>query len=658
MEWSGRSRFFRMKSFPHLLAFLSIGWLASAAHGATLSPWIDPTCGLPGLRFNGEAGGRSDFRILGSSNLADPQGWETLVEMSAGTEGGVWRDLSGHQHLKRFFRLEHVPIRPPLNAVDNFRLIDQTGRSHELQRAGDARAYVFVFTDNESLSVSWPELRQLRNRFASQGVRFWFINPADDRSAIASTATALGVDSPVLHDRAQLVARAFRCSARQEVVAVRGDDFTPFYRGAVSELCTTTQPPVVQNYLADALDQMLAEKPVDITFARPTTAAASIRSPGSIDYAKDIAPILQKRCVTCHRQGDIGSFQMDSYATIVEKSYAIRRDVITGDMPPWHVDPASGHFSNDFSLLPEEASKIVAWIDSGAPRGVDPDPLVVNPVAPAKEWPLGEPDYKIKLDPQSVPASGTVDYIYVGFQNPLPTNAWLKATVVKPGNRGVVHHVLAFAGSFAELAALKGGLGGYFAAYVPGMEQTTYPAGTGKLLKPGSWFLIQLHYTTNGRETTDQTEIGIYFAKEKPSMELKTMAAYSTSFVIPPNTQDHEAVAVSTAFAKASYIYEVGPHMHYRGSRMRFEALLPNGTVRLLANVPAYQFDWQTVYRLAEPVLVPAGTKVRVVGGFDNSRYNPRLYPEGDYSFNAQVRFGEQSWEEMLIGYVNFAEAK
>jgi len=221
-----------------------------------------------------------------------------------------------------------------------------------------------------------------------------------------------------------------------------------------------------------------------------------------------------------------------------------------------------------------------------------------------------------------------------------------------------VHHVLAFAGGFSDLLALKGGLGGYFAAFVPGMEQVNYPEGTGKLLKKGSFLLFQMHYTTNGRETRDRTEVGLYFARQQPSRELKTIAAYDTKFVIPPNAMDHEVRAESAPFPKDSYIYEVGPHMHYRGSRMKFEVVLPGGAVEPLASVPAYQFDWQTVYRLSQPRLLPKGSKVRVTGGFDNSAYTPRLMPDGNFSFNQTVKFGQQSWEEMLIVYLNFAEAQ
>lgn len=630
---------------------------ASIAWGQSLRPIVDPTCGLPGVRILSGGQGGGDFRVLGTTALGPDENWETLGELTIEGEAADWLDFDGHRHGQRFFRVEHLPVRPPLTPADNFRLIDQWGRSHELHRSAPAVAHVLVFADTAALAEAWAELRELRAAYESKGVVFWVVNSVDDYASMVAQAKSMNLDLPVLHDRSQLVARAYRCGARLEAVAIRGDDLTPFYRGAISERCDTGATPVVQRYLSDAIAGTLADKPVAVSFARGSAGAMPLRPAGSIDYSADVAPILLQRCVRCHRKGDIGSFEMSSHAVLVEKADKIRRDILTGDMPPWHVDPNISSYSNDFSLRPEEASKLLAWLDAGLPRGVGADPLVVNLPPPAQEWPLGEPDYKIALDEFVVPASGTVDYQYIFMRNPLPTNAWLRATALKPGNRGVVHHALVFAGSTSELLALSGGLGGYFAAYVPGMDQTENPEGTGKSLKAGSWLVFQMHYTTSGVETKDRTEIGLYFAKQAPKRELKTTAAYNTGFVIPARAGDHTVQAATKPFAKAAYLYEVSPHMHYRGSRMRFEVVLPDGKVEPLTNVPAYQFDWQTLYRLSEPKWIPAGAYVRVIGGFNNSATNARLLPTGLWGYDQEIRFGEQSWEEMLIGYINYADA-
>lgn len=432
-----------MKTLFSILALsLSVGVL----QGQNLRPLLDPVCGLPGVRILPAEGVAGDYRILASDGLEDGAGWETLAEMTVGSGGSEWLDLGAHRHGRRFFRVMQLPINPPLVVADNFRLIDQGGRSFELHRAGgSARAFVLVFADASSLPGAWTELKALRAEYEAKGVVFWVINSTDDFSTLQAQASTLGADLPILHDRAQSVARAYGCVSRLEAVAIRGDDMTPFYRGALSEVCDTVSPTVVRRYLAEALDSTLAEKPIAMSYARGGAGALEYRAAGGLNYATDIAPILLNRCVRCHRKGDIGSFEMASHAVLVEKAQNIRRDILTGDMPPWHADPHVSRFSNDFSLTPEETSKLLTWLDAGLPRGTGPDPLVDERPAPAVDWPLGEPDYKISLDEFVVPATGTVDYQYIAIKNPLPTNAWLRATVLKPGDRTVVHHALSFA---------------------------------------------------------------------------------------------------------------------------------------------------------------------------------------------------------------------
>jgi hypothetical protein len=310
----------------------------------------------------------------------------------------------------------------------------------------------------------------------------------------------------------------------------------------------------------------------------------------------------------------------------------------------------NGPFSNDQSLTTDEAAKLVAWVEAGTPRGTEADPLFVNPPTPAAEWPLGKPDLVLSIPSQSIPATGVVDYRYLLLSNPLKTNVWLRAAAVRPGNRTVVHHGLVFAGSLSDLTKLQGGLGGYFAGYVPGMFDTEFPAGTGKLLKAGSLLVFQMHYTTSGTAATDQTQLGLYFSKTVPSKELVTSAAYDIGFTIPPGASNHEVVAETAAFSKASVVYEMSPHMHLRGKRMRFEVVYPDGSKETMLNVPGYEFAWQTLFRLAAPKHVPAGAKIRVTAGFDNSQWNP-WNPDPSVS----VTFGEQTFEEMMIGYLNYS---
>ena len=195
-------------------------------------------------------------------------------------------------------------------------------------------------------------------------------------------------------------------------------------------------------------------------------------------------------------------------------------DVLTGIMPPWDADPAAGVFANDASLNPAEAARLVAWVDAGAKRGDGDDLLVTQPPPEPPLWPLGQPDKILSLDEQSIKATGLEAYRYLPIANPLGSDVWLRAVTVRPGNRQVVHHALVFSiKTFADLVQVQGGLGGFFAGYVPGMEPVEFPAGTGKLLKKGSYLVFQMHYTTMGTATTDRTELGLYFAKTPPARE-------------------------------------------------------------------------------------------------------------------------------------------
>jgi len=236
----------------------------------------------------------------------------------------------------------------------------------------------------------------------------------------------------------------------------------------------------------------------------------------------------------------------------------------------------------------------------------------------------------------------------------IPSNVWLRAAVILPGNTKIVHHSLVFVGSLLDVIISGGGLGGYFAGYVPGMRPVSFPEGTGKLLPANVTVTFQMHYITTGQEETDQTRLGLYFMKTPPAAELRTTAAATISFQIPPGAPEYAAQAsVVPSNTKDILLYELAPHIHYRGSRFKFEAVYPNGTSEVLLSVPKYEFHWQTLYRLAQPKRLPAGTRIRCSGAFDNSSQNLEN-PDP----TALVRFGEQTSDEMFIGYLNYSEVQ
>ena len=628
-----------------------LGSLAAAGSllAQSLTPAIDPVCGLPRLSLrNGVAG--EVYQLKATDDLGAVGVWDTLMRLAPGTHEHQWLDFNPAVQGRRFYRIERLTA-VPLQPIDDFALNDHLGVRHQLFREGDSKAVVLVFTDNAHLADAWSVLQPMQAKFGSQGVLFWLINPQDTRASLAEAAAKAGVTVPVLHDLAQLVARAYQASTALETVAIANDTLEVFYQGPATDLCPTPSGTVEQPYLADALEQFIASQPVVVQQVKVHGTPLAINTVPEPSYARDIAPLLQAKCVTCHRPGDIGSWAMTNHSIVADHAVSMRQDLLTGIMPPWHADPGSGTFANDSSLTPAEAARLVAWLDAGAKRGDGEDLLATQPPPPAPIWPLGQPDLVLSIPTQSVPADGLVDYRYLLVPNPKTSNVWLRAATVRPGNRQVVHHSLVFtAATVSDFLQVQGGLGGFFAGYVPGMEAVEFPTGTGKLLKKGSYLVFQMHYTTTGTAATDQTQIGLYFAKAPPANELITSSAYRTNFTIQPFVKDQE-ITTETTLTRDSVLYEMSPHMHYRGPRMRIEAVYADNSSETLLNVPGYQFAWQSLYRLAEPKTLPAGTVIRVTAGFDNSLWNP-LNPDPSQT----VVFGEQTINEMLIGYLNLTQ--
>jgi hypothetical protein len=352
--------------------------------------------------------------------------------------------------------------------------------------------------------------------------------------------------------------------------------------------------------------------------------------------------------------------------TIVQAAASLMREqVLSGLMPPWYADPFHGAFTNDFSLRPAEAAKLIQWIDAGAPRGTGLDPLENLPSATnyPYAWPahLGPPTAILRIPTQSIPAEGTVDYRYINVvNNVFGSNVWLRAAIVRPGNTRVVHHCLVFQGTGGLM-----GLDGFFAGYVPGFDAATYPPATGKLLTSGETLRFQMHYITIGSNQTDQTEIGLYVAPAPPTYPLQTKSAFSVNLQIPPNTANYSTTAqfpLTGTITTNILLYEMSPHMHLRGSHFKYEAVYPNGTREVLLSVPYYIFHWQALYRLTQPKYLPRGSRIICTAAWDNTPQNFELMEAYESSGNTEylpdhnVFFGEQSWDEMFIGYLNYAE--
>ncbi|MBI1317471.1 MAG: hypothetical protein GC168_00795 [Candidatus Hydrogenedens sp.] len=521
-----------------------------------------------------------------------------------------------------------------LGTLADFRLLDQTGFSHQAHRYVDLKALVIMAVPmrDDALEENVAAFRELAARLGAGDVHFFMMAPSPEPGKPGELSGGL----PVLLDDAQVIMPTLGLDHAYECVVAETVNWNILYRG---NLLSVDGAPGLEQALLGLSDGTMG----------PTAVAPSGRdlqfapAPEHVDYEKDIAPILAQRCVTCHSDGNAGPFAMSSHKKVQGWSSMMAETIRNGRMPPWNADPAYGHFANDNSLSVTEKRALLAWLDAGAPKDeTEADPLPALQPKAAAEWKLGTPDYIVRLpEPQLVPADGLQDYRY--YEVPLPKEAarWLRGAEVRPTAPGVVHHVLAFLSEPGRGVDLEGE---YVASYVPGHVPGFFPENTGKPLPEGSSILFQLHYTPNGRETVDESELGLFFYDSPPEHELFLGSAINRDFTVPPQDPDH----VVTADFRAKHdilVYTLSPHMHYRGSRMYYEAQYPDGRSEVLLSVPNYDFNWQHTYALKEPKVLPKGTTVRVVGAFDNSVRNP-LNPDPTQT----LHWGDQSIEEMFIG--------
>jgi peroxiredoxin len=536
----------------------------------------------------------------------------------------------------------------PGEVVDNFRLIDQNGQSHELYYLSDMKAVVLMAAGNGCTASrdAGKALSALRAKYQTRGVEFLAIdsNLADTPESIAKQAKADGIEMPILSDTLQLIGESLGFAHDGEVLVVNPQNWKAVYRGAHAKGSN--------DYVAAALDATLAGKEVKV--AHTDASGCNIVMPererrsahAQISYEKTIAPMLSEHCVACHRQGGIAPWQMSSYDMVRGFSPMIREVLRTKRMPPWHADPHYGVFSNDRSLTAEQTKTLVHWIEAGSPRGAGTDPLtLVTKDWPV--WPLGTPDLVVNLPKFDVPATGVIPYQMWTVDNPLDHDVWVRAVDFLPGARSNLHHIIATIGG--EMApGQKRDTDGSLADFVPGSEPLQIPPESGILLKKGAQFGFQAHYTVNGKEATDVTQMGLYFMDKPPQYRYRAAIMANPRIKIPANTKAYTNDA-TYKFDREVLVYSLHPHAHFRGAAAEFVAQYPDGHEAVLLNVPKYEFNWQTTYELKTPIVLPAGTAVKYSMTYDNSTQN-KANPDP----NREVPWGQQTWDEMLFGVIRF----
>lgn len=539
----------------------------------------------------------------------------------------------------------------------HFTLPDHRGHDVSLSDFKDSRLVVVAFLGTECplAKLYAVRLEQLARAYSSDQVAVIAIdsNLQDRLTEMGAFAKRHGLSYPFLKDKGSQVADLLGAERTPQVFLL--DELrTVRYQGRIDDQYVVgiqrTQPE--REDLKEAIQELLDGRPVQVAkttplgclIGRPKTPNAS--SP--VTYSREISRIFQKHCVECHRPGEIGPFPMQTYDDVAGWGEMIAEVVSEKRMPPWHADPHVGTFANDTSLSAEDREQIAVWVKNGCPEGNPAD--LPEPVHYVDGWQFDkEPDLVIAMadQPFKVPAEATDGIKYQQFWVPthLTEDKWITGMEIRPGNREVVHHVIVY----SHPAGRKSKSHEFVTAYVPGLRGSPLPPGSAKKLKAGSWLRFEVHYTPNGTAQDDLTRVGFLFADPNDvTLEVKTTVAGSQDFEIKPFLDNQTFVARSAKSPATVQLISMSPHMHLRGKGFEYVAEYPDGTEEVLLKVPHYDFNWQTRYSLAEPKTIPKGTVIRCTATFDNSAKN-LANPDP----SATVVWGDQSWEEMLLGYMD-----
>ncbi len=540
---------------------------------------------------------------------------------------------------------------------------DLAGTPGRLSDFAGARALVIAMRDVSCPLAQkiGPATAEIEKSYTDKGVAFLYLNVSttDTPEQISESQSAYGMHGRVVHDPERELAAALGPMTTTEAF-VLDSSRTLRFRGAVTDRfgVGSVRPGEAASPLGAALDAVLGGREV---------ATAATTAPGCLleieraptrgegeapTWNREISRVFQASCVECHRGGGIGPFPLDTYGEAGSRLPMLKYMVGERLMPPWHAAPNTGPWVNDRSLSDKDVQAVLDWIAAGGPEGEPaeaPAPLVFDDT----EWQIGEPDLVLELDAVDIASSGTVDYIYQYIETGLRRDRWVQAVEIRTETPSVMHHALAFVEAPRKegesdrqfRGRWQGGADSYFAGLVPGQGPTVFPDGQGMKLPRRSWLKFQLHYTPDGTRRTDTVRIGFKFAESTPEEKVFIEGVYNEEFTIPAGAAAHVVVAEQRVNSRRT-ILGFSPHMHLRGASYKYELTTPEGETTTICDVPSYDFDWQHFYKLAEPLLVEKGSKLTCTAVFDNSEDNPQNPDPGK-----DVSFGEQTWDEMMIGY-------
>lgn len=398
----------------------------------------------------------------------------------------------------------------------------------------------------------------------------------------------------------------------------------------------------------------------------PLVLTAAALAHAAPTFTRDVLPILRRNCQECHRPGEIGPMPLLTYEQTRPWAASIKSSVVQRKMPPWFADPHYGKFSNDRSLSRRDIDTIVAWVNSGAPKGNPSD--APKEITFTEGWGIPQPDVVIQLpQPYEIPAKGTIEYLHWVVPTDFKTDKWVQFAEARPTDRAHVHHIIAFVREPGSnwLKDAKPGIpfipekpkdpnanvsdlpSDFLVGYAPGQPPERFEPGQAKLVKAGSDIILQVHYTTDGKASKDQSRVGLVFAKQPPPNRAMTFSATNGTFKIPAGDPNYKVEAEFTIGTDV-ILHGLHPHMHARGKDFLYRVRYPDGRTETLLSVPNYSFAWQLWYNLEKPIVLPKGTKILCTAHFDNS-VNNRFNPDP----KKEVCWGDQSWDEMMVGFFN-----
>lgn len=548
-----------------------------------------------------------------------------------------------------------VTMSSSMDAADSpfeFRLRSHEGREWSESDFADKQLVVLAFLGTECplVKLYGPRLQELSSKYGdSVAVIGVNSNTQDSITEMSAFADRHGVTFPLLKDVGNVLADQFEASRTPEVILLDVDRQIR-YRGQIDNQYAVgiIREKADQHYLADAIESLLSNTPPQITETDPVGCiigrVKKIEPTGDITYSNQISRIFQRRCIECHRDGELAPFTLTSYEDIVGWEDTICEVIEDNRMPPWFANPEYGKFSNDCRLSPAEKKTVYEWVANGMPEG-DPSELP-PPIEFVEGWRIPEPDqvFYMRDEPFTVKAQGTIDYQHFVVDPNWEEDKYICAADARPGNKSVVHHILVFILPPGQES--RRGLDAVLVGYAPGTLPVLLEDGVAIKVEAGSKLLFQMHYTPDGYEETDRSYAGVKFMDADDVTKLiRGRIAIQPKLNIPPYADNHSESA-EYRVRRDELLVSMTPHMHLRGKSFRYEAHYPNGKQQVLLDVPNYDFNWQLKYILDKPQLLPRGTVIKCTATYDNSAGNP-VNPAPEKT----IHWGDQSWEEMMIGF-------